>query len=134
MEKRKVLEEVSKVLKEDEDLVGAFLARSIPPFWTNLISPLLSAFKTKTYYIAVTNKGIYIHMTNIFDKLVEYNFYNYDEILELQIKKGFLVKKMKFIFKNEEKINISAPAFGIEKLAKILPEVEDYLINKVNLK
>lgn len=131
MNKEKAQEYIEKNLEKSENLIGFFFAVRFPKIWLFFLIGPLAALSMKNYFIAVTSRGIYFHSLNMFGKFSTSDFFEYNEIKNVKIGKGFLQKSMMFQFGNGRSLNIKAQLKGVEKVAKITEEVENYIRNNI---
>jgi len=127
MVKEKAHKYISENIGSDEELIGFFQA--VQPFkiWLFFIIGPLAVFSMKFFFLAVTNKGVYFFRLNYFDKFVTKDLFLYREIKSLEIGKGMLQRPMKFTFANDKVVKVKAQLKGVDKIAKLLPETQEYL-------
>ena len=87
----------------------------------------------KTYFLAVTEKGISFHKLSLLGKFKEHDFFEFNDIESVKIGKGVLQRPMKFKFKNNRKIKIKAQLKGVDKVAKLLPDVQQHIERNIPL-
>ena len=93
---------------QEEEYVGAFMARSkIKIGWFFLIGPL-AAFSMKQYQILATNQRVFFGRLSIMSKLTDVDIFNYDEIESASFKKGMLTYKIVFNFVNGRSLTLDA--------------------------
>jgi hypothetical protein len=131
MDKEKINNEfILPRLKQDEELVGFFQASYTPSLgWFFLIGPLMF-FGMKTYYVAVTNRGIHLHKLSLLGKLETYNFFSYAEISKMKLGKGFLQAPLQMVFTNGRKLMIKVQMKGVKKVAKLDDKTREFLLSK----
>jgi hypothetical protein len=133
MNKEQAKEYIEKHLNDGDKLIGFFQAISPPNIWLfPLIGPLF-ILSMKTYFLAVTEKGISFHKLSLLGKFKEHDFFEFGEIESVEIGNGLLQRPMKFAFKNNRKIKVKAQLKGVEKVAKLLPDVQQHIENNVPL-
>lgn len=122
---------IEKNLKPDDSLVGFFLAQKPFKIWLFLFIGPFAAFSMKTYFIAVSKKGIYFHLLNMMGKFANNDFFEYSEIESVKIGKGMLQCPMSFKFRNGRSINIRAQLKGVDRVAKLTEETRQYIQNNI---
>jgi hypothetical protein len=127
MHKDKAEEHIKQNLSSNEDLVGFFQAINFPKLWLRLLLGPLMGFAMKQYFIAVTNKGIHFHMLNRLGKFSHHDFFFYNEIEKIKIKKGTLTLPLIFFFSNGTELKLKAQKKGLERVAKIDEKTLDYI-------
>ena len=133
MNKEQAQEHIEQTLKENDTLIGFFQAISPPKIWMFFIIGPLAILSMQGYFLAVTEKGLYFYKLSLLGKFKSCDFFEFDEIESVKIGKGILQRPMKFHFKNNRKIKVKAQLKGIEKVAKITPDVQSYIENKIPL-
>ncbi|NRB81723.1 MAG: hypothetical protein HRU38_24190 [Saccharospirillaceae bacterium] len=133
MNKEQAQEHIEQTLKENDTLIGFFQAISPPKIWMFFIIGPLAILSMQGYFLAVTEKGLYFYKLSLLGKFKSCDFFEFDEIESVKIGKGILQRPMKFHFKNNRKIKVKAQLKGIEKVAKITPDVQRYIENKIPL-
>lgn len=133
MNKQKAKEYIEQNLNDDDTLVGFFQAISPPKIWLLFLIGPLFVLSMRSYFLAVTEKGIFFYKLSLLGKFKEHDFFEFSEIESVKIGKGLLQRPMKFVFKNNRKIKVKAQLKGVEKLAKLLPDVQQYIENKIPL-
>ncbi|VVS95516.1 hypothetical protein [Desulfoluna spongiiphila] len=133
MNKEQAQEHIESCLKENESLVGFFQAMELPKFWLYFIIGPLAAISLKTYFLGVTETGLYFHKLSLLGKFNNYDFFRFDEIESVKIGKGFMQRPMTFRFKNNRKIKIKAQLKGVEKVAKMSTDVQQHIEKNIPL-
>lgn len=87
----------------------------------------------RTYFLAVTEKGISFHKLSLLGKFKEHDFFEFGDIENVKIGKGLLQRPMKFTFGNNRKIKVKAQLKGVESVAKLLPEVQEHIESNITL-
>ncbi|MBF4437304.1 hypothetical protein ERJ77_23040, partial [Vibrio anguillarum] len=70
---------------------------------------------------------------SLLGKFKEHDFFEFSEIESVKIGKGLLQRPMKFTFQNNRKITVRAQLKGVGKVAKLLPEVQQYIESRMTL-
>ena len=133
MNKQNAKEYIEQNLNADDTLVGFFQAIRPPKFWLVLLIGPLFILSMRSYFIAVTEKGISFYRLSLLGKFKEHDFFEFSEIENVKIGKGLLKRPMVFTFKNNRKIKVKALLKGVEKVAKLLPNVQEHIENNVSL-
>jgi len=119
-------------LAEGDKLVGFFSGISSPKFWWYLLIGPLAHLRTKTYFVAVSNRGVYFNPLILFNKFGAIDFFEFEDIKNVKIAKGFIQRSFLFQFKNGRKLKIQAPLFG-KKGLKIEEDVQKYIENNISV-
>ncbi len=121
MKKEDVRKLVVSKLKQDEDLIGYFLATKIPSFWWYFVIGPLLFLGVRHYYIGLTKSGIHFHKLTFWGKPGSYEFFKNEEIISVEIKKTILKVQipLKFTFSNKRTLKIKAQRKGVAKIPKI---------------
>ncbi|WP_432455725.1 MULTISPECIES: PH domain-containing protein [unclassified Agarivorans] len=127
MNKEQAQQHIESCLQESDSFIGFFQAIEPPKIWLFFLIGPLAVFSMKSYFLAVTEAGIYFHKLSLLGKFNGYDFFTYDDIENVKIGKGLLQRPIKFKFKNNRKITVKAQLKGVEKIAKITPEVQQYI-------
>ncbi|ASW82110.1 hypothetical protein EAY24_23920 [Vibrio anguillarum] len=133
MIKEQAKEYIEEKMNKDDQLIGFFQAVSPPQFWLFLLVGPLFVLSMRTYFLAVTEKGISFHKLSLLGKFKEHDFFEFSEIESVKIGKGLLQRPMKFTFQNNRKITVRAQLKGVGKVAKLLPEVQQYIESRMTL-
>ena len=88
-------------------------------------------FKYENILCGSVKKCLYFHRLNLLGKFKDYDFFEFNEIDSVKIGGGILQRPMTFQFKNKRKIKIKAQLKGVEKVAKLTPEVQQYIENNI---
>ena len=131
MNKSQVEVHVKDSLEGDDSLIGFFQAMQLPKIWLYFLIGPLAFLSMKTYFVAVSKRGLYFHRLNLLGKFKDYDFFEFNEIDSVKIGGGILQRPMTFQFKNKRKIKIKAQLKGVEKVAKLTPEVQQYIENNI---
>ncbi len=129
MKKEEALNHIKMNLNKEEKLAGYFYAQKPFNIWLFLLIGPLALFSMKYYFIGVSNKGMHFHRLGMLGKFVEHDFFEFKEISNVKIGKGYLQRPMKFSFKNGRKLKIRAQLKGVEKVAKLTEDTQ-YEIEK----
>lgn len=127
MSKIKVTEAVNKYISPDESVIGSFSGIVPYKLWLFFLIGPLAVLSMKSYYAAVTDKGVHFIKLNMMGKPGNHDFFSYSEIADVKVGKGFLRTPLKFRFTNGRKFYIQAMRKGVEKIAKLEPEALSYL-------
>ena len=131
MHKDEVQKHIEKHLAEGDELIGFFQATYTPSFWWFvLVGPLMFA-GIRTYFIGVSKQGLYFYKLTLMGKFREADFFKYDEIESAKVGGGILARPMVFRFANGKKLKVKGQLKGIEKIAKLTPEVSDYIRSNI---
>jgi hypothetical protein len=133
MNKDQAKKHIEENLVDGDSLIGFFQAVSPLNIWLLFLIGPLSLLSMKTYFLAVTEKGISFHRVNLLGKFKEHDFFEFDDIESVEIGKGVLQRPMKFLFKNGRKVKVKAQLKGVEKVAKLLPDVQKYIETNIPL-
>ncbi|MDO6765197.1 PH domain-containing protein [Agarivorans sp. 1_MG-2023] len=133
MNKEQAQEYIKDNLNEGDALIGFFQAISPPNIWLFFLIGPLFVLSMKSYFLAVTEKGISFHKLSMLGKFKEHDFFEFDEIESVKIGKGLLQRPMKFTFKNNRKVTVKAQLKGVEKIAKLLPDVQQHIEKNIPL-
>ncbi len=132
MHKDKALEHIKQKLSSKEDLIGFFYAQKPPKFWLFFIIGPLAMLSIRHYFVAVTNTGIHFYKLNMMGKFSQHDFFSYNEIEKIKIKKGTLTLPLIFFFSNGTKLKLKAQKKGLERVAKLEEKTLEYM--KKNIK
>ena len=132
MQKDKASDYIKQNLSSKEDLVGFFQATKFPKLWLQLLLGPLMGFAVKHYFVAVTNTGIHFHKLNMMGKFSQHDFFPYNEIEKIKIKKGTLTLPLIFFFSNGTELVLKAQKKGLERAAKLEEKTLEYM--KKNIK
>lgn len=133
MNKDQAKDYIEANLNAGDSLIGFFQAVRPPNLWLIFLIGPLYVLSMKMYFIAVSKKGIFFHQLNMFGKFKEQDFFNFNEIETVDIGKGIMQRPMKFIFKNKRKLKIKAQLKGVQKIAKLTPDVQEYIETQISL-
>lgn len=133
MNKEQAKKYIEDNLNDGDSLIGFFQAVSPPNIWLFLLIGPLFILSMRTYFLAVTEKGISFHRLSLLGKFKEHDFFEFSDIESVKIGKGLLQKPMKFTFKNNRKIKVKAQLKGVEKVAKLLPDVQEHIESNIPL-
>lgn len=133
MNKERAKEYIEESLNDGDSLIGFFQAISPPNIWLFFLIGPLFVLSMNTYFLAVTEKGIYFYRLSLLGKFKEHDFFKYSEIESVVIGKGIIQRPMMFTFKNNRKIKVKAQLKGVEKIAKLLPEVQQHIERNIPL-
>ena len=131
MLKDEVQKNIENHLAESDELIGFFQATYTPSFWWfPLVGPLMFV-GVRTYFIGVSKNGIHFHKLNLMGKFQNADFFKYDEITSVKLGGGFMARPMVFRFANGKKLKVKGQLKGLERIAKLTPEVSDYIRNNI---
>ena len=133
MKKEQAQEYIEQKLEENDTLIGFFQATKLPSMWWFLLIGVLLFLGLRVYFIGITERGLYFHKLSLFGKFESYDFFNFEEIESVKIGKGLIQRPMKFHFKNERKMKVKAQLKGVERLAKLTPDLQSYIEDKIQL-
>lgn len=127
MKKEQAQEHIELHLTDGDSLISFFQA--IQPFkiWLFFLIGPLAVLSMKTYFLAVTKKGLYFHRVNLLGKFSGMDFFAFDEIENVAIGKGILQRPMKFRFRNGRTLKVKAQLKGVEKIAKLTTEAQQHI-------
>jgi hypothetical protein len=131
MNKEQARKHIESHLRESDTLVGFFQAMSPPKTMLFVLIGPLAAFSMKTYFLAVTQKGLYFHRLSMLGKFDNYYFFEYGEIENVKIGKGILQRPMTFKFRNGRKLFVKAQLKGVEKVAKLTQGVQQFIESNI---
>jgi hypothetical protein len=97
-----------------------------------IIGPL-AILSTKTYFVAVTTKGVYFHRLNLFGKFAGIDFFEFGEIENVKMGIGMIQRPMKFQFKNARNIKFYPMLRGGNKKAKLTEITQKYIENNITV-
>ncbi|MDO2950012.1 hypothetical protein M8828_16660 [Aeromonas simiae] len=133
MNKEQAKKYIEENLNDGDSLIGFFQAVSPPNIWLFLLIGPLFILSMRTYFLAVTEKGISFYRLSLLGKFKEHDFFEFGDIESVKIGKGLLQRPMKFTFKNNRKIKVKAQLKGVEKVAKLLPDVQKHIESNIPL-
>ncbi|WP_260260185.1 PH domain-containing protein [Vibrio intestinalis] len=133
MNKEQAKKHIEENLNDGDSLIGFFQAISPPNYWLVFLIGPFFILTMKVYFLAVTEKGISFYKLSMMGKFKENDFFEFDDIESVKIGKGLLQRPMKFTFKNNRKIKIKAQLKGVEKVAKLLPDVQQHIESNIPL-
>ncbi|MCR9143870.1 MAG: hypothetical protein NXI24_16610 [bacterium] len=113
---RKIIEEQ---LQSDDTLIGFFMAQQSPPIWLFFLIGPFAALSLKTYFVGVSERGVYFHRLSMTGKFAHLDFFEYGEIAGLTVGKGMLQRPMKFFFSSDRTLLLKAQLKGVERVAKL---------------
>ena len=133
MNKEQAKKYIEENLNDGDSLIGFFQAVSPPNIWLFLLIGPLFILSMRTYFLAVTEKGISFYRLSLLGKFKEHDFFEFGDIESVKIGKGLLQRPMEFTFKNNRKIKVKAQLKGVEKVAKLLPDVQKHIESNIPL-
>ena len=95
-----------------------------------LIGPL-STLGMKFYYIAVTNSGFHFHRLNMFNRIVEHDYFDFGEIKNIKIGKGFIQRPIYLTLSNGRRLKLKAQLKGAKSIPKLTPEIQKVIEDKL---
>ena len=131
MHKDEVQKHIEKHLAEGDELIGFFQATYTPSLWWFLLVGPLMFVGVRSYFICVSKQGIYFYKLTFVGKFQNADFFKYDEIKSVKLGKGFMARPMVFRFANGKKLKVAGQLKGLERIAKLTPEVSDYIRNNI---
>ena len=132
MNKLKAKEHILNHLGADDKLIGFFIAQGYFPIWWVLLLGPFGVIFLKTYYVSVTKNGINFHKLSFMGKFKDDgDFFKFDEIESVEIKKGIMQKPIIFMLKNGVKIKIKAQSKGLSKVATLNEETQEFILNNI---
>ena len=133
MHRDQARERIEKDITEGDELIGFFQATYFPRFWwllVVLVTPI--AFLTIRYYfVAVSKHGLCFYKLTFMGKFRDADFFTYDEIESAMVGGGFLTRPIMFRFINGRKLKLKGQLKGVDKIAKLTPEVSAYIVNNI---
>jgi len=127
MNKNMAFEHINENLSQGDVLVGYFQATQSFKLWLFFLIGPLAVLSMRFYFVAVTQRGVYFHRLNFWGKFADYDFFQFDEIENVDIGDGFIQKPMRYFFKNGRKLKLKAQLKGTQKVAKLDEETLQYL-------
>ncbi len=127
MNKEQAQEQIEKCLVPNDSLVGFFIAQQSFKIWLVFLIGPLAMLSMKSYFVAVTEKGICFHRLSLFGKFANSDFFEFSEIENVKIGKGLIQRPMSFEFRNGRKMKIKAQLKGVEKVAKLTETVQQHI-------
>lgn len=125
---------IAKRLSTGDELVGFFTAQGPFPIWWFLLLGPLGALFLKTYYVAVTNKGINFYRLSLMGKFKDDgDYFGFDEIESVKIKSGMMQRPMIFTLNNARKVKIKAQLKGLERVAKLTEETQKFIEKNITV-
>lgn len=131
MRKKEAEIHIRENLKDGENLIGFFAAMVQFKFWLFFFIGPLAVLSMKHYFIGVTDQGIYFHRLSLLGKFTEVDFFPFEEIKSLSSGKGMLQRPLNFTFENGRKIKLKAQLKGVEKIATLTEDMQNYLNDKI---
>lgn len=102
-----IVADIKQKYADDETHIGDFSALNTPPLYLKLLTgPLVTAFLSKPYIVAVTDKQIHFSRLNLFSKVEQTDSFTYLEIPSLSISSGWMNYTLKFQFGNGNKLKL----------------------------
>ncbi len=121
----KAHDHIKKNLTEEEILIGFFFAQKFFSLWQGLLLGAAATAFIKRYFVGVSNRGIHFYklhpVTNGFE---EHDFFDYSEITNVKIGKGYLQVPIEFLFNNGRKFKIRAQQKAFGRVAPLTEEVQ----------
>jgi len=125
---------IAERLSENDKLVGFFIAQGPFPIWWFLLLGPLGFLFLKTYYIAVTNNGINFYRLSLMGKFKDDgDFFAFNEIENVKITSGMMQRPMLFTLKDAGKVKIKAQLKGLERVAKLTEETQEFIENNITV-
>ena len=131
MHKDEAQKHIEKHLAEGDELIGFFQATYMPSFWWFFFGPLVAA-GMRIYFIGVSKQGLYFHKLTLTSKFRDADFFRYDEIESAKVGGGFTQRPMVFRFTNGKKLKVKGQLKGFDRIAKLTPEVSDYIRTNIS--
>ena len=85
----------------------------------------------RTYFIGVSKQGLYFYKLTRMGKFRDKDFFKCDEIESAKVGGEMLARPMVFRFANGKKLKVEGQLKGLERIAKLTPEVSDYIRNNI---
>ena len=98
-------------LKQGEELIGFFAGEVQVSLWWWLVFGPLTFLGFRLIYVAVTNQGLQLHKCNVFLRPSSFNFFNYDEISELNYSESYGSGILKLRFQNGRELKVGTILF-----------------------
>ena len=133
MHKDQAREHIEKDITEGDELIGFFQATYFPRFWwllVVLVTPI-AVLTMRWYFVGVSKQGLCFYKLTFMGKFCDADFFKYDEIDSVKVGRGFLQRPMVFRFMNGRKLRLKGQLKGLGKIAKLTPEVSDYIGNNI---
>ena len=133
MHKDQAREHIEANITEGDELIGFFQATYLPRFWwlfVVLVTPI-AFLSMRIYIVAVSKKGLCFYKLTFMGKFRHADFFKYDEIESVKVGGGFLQRPMVFRFMNGRKLRLKGQIKGVDKIAKLTPEVSAYIGNNI---
>ena len=133
MHKDQAREHIEKDITEGDELIGFFQATYFPRFWwllVVLVTPI-AVLTMRIYFVGVSKQGLCFYKLTFMGKFCDADFFKYDEIDSVKVGRGFLQRPMVFRFMNGRKLRLKGQLKGLGKIAKLTPEVSDYIGNNI---
>lgn len=134
MNKENAQKYIQDHLNENDSLIGFFMAVQPPKIWLFLLIGPLAILSMRNYFVAVTEKGIYLHKLTFLGKFSNCDFFSFNEIESVKIGKGLLQRPITFKFKNSRELMLKAQLKGTDKVAKITDIVQKHIENNILVK
>jgi len=128
MKFQKMQEYVNVNLNESDKLIDLFWGMQPAKIWLFALVGPFAAFSMKFYVVAVSEKGLYFHHVNFFEKFTDTAFFTYEEIENLSLKKGMLNTTVALRFDNGRKLKLKVAVKG--KGAELSENGQEHLLQK----
>ena len=119
MGRETALKQVQNYFRDGEELIDFFSAQKPLSIWWLLILGPLSPMLLNTYYVAVTDLGVYFFERSFLGKIQDHQFYSYQDIERLKVGEGQFAIPLKYFFKDGSRLLIHAQKRGTKRVAKI---------------
>jgi hypothetical protein len=127
MKLRDAKRHIEEKLSYDDSLIGFFTAQEPPKIWVYLLIGVLSILFMKHYFIAITQKGICFHKLNKTDKFETSKFYEFEQIKNIKVGRGFFQRPLTFQFRDGNIIKIKAQIKGAKRVALFTEEMQQHI-------
>lgn len=131
MNYKKIQKQVNEKLDNQEDLVDFFVGIANHNSFIIMLFGILALFNVKYYAISVNKLNIYFHQMNMFGKIVYTDNFNYSEIKNLSVIKGFFSEKIIFSFNNGRIIKLKSLGLFSNKKLKISDNAKIYIKKQI---
>ncbi len=106
-------------LNIDDVLIGFFQAQNPVAWWMFLVLGPFALLYSKTFFVAISNQGVYLYKFSVSGRFIMEDFIPYEELAHVKIGRGFMQRPISFIFNNGIIIKLRAQIKGVEKVAKL---------------
>lgn len=131
MRKERARHHIDEHLEPGDSVVGFFQATRWPRIWVFFLLGPLAMLGLRILFIAVSQRGVYFHRVSHIDRFEGHDFFRFDEISACDVGRGFLNKRVRFLFNNNRRLRVLAQFRGADRVARLSPEVQEYLMQRV---